>query len=88
MQAESKIRGTTQMSLDEAQKILDVHPNASLAEIRKVRSFSVLSFCAGNNHPICFSCHTPCNVHDALQIVCYHLRQSFAVPRSACFALA
>ena len=37
VQAESKIRGTTQMSLDEAQKILDVHPNASLAEIRKVR---------------------------------------------------
>ncbi len=32
-----KVRGTTQMTLDEAQKILDVHPGAPLAEMRRVR---------------------------------------------------
>lgn len=35
VQAEGKIRSVSQMTLDEAQKILDVNPSATLAEIQK-----------------------------------------------------
>lgn len=37
VQAEGKIRTASQMTLDEAQKILDVSPSATLAEIQKVK---------------------------------------------------
>ena len=40
VQAEGKIRAVSQMSLDEAQRILDVRPSATLAEIQKARIFT------------------------------------------------